>query len=59
MNKNKRFEILVSLGMSAISAVLGFTSISKDLPSAITYFFGVMCMLFLAIIVINLYENKQ
>ena len=58
MNRNTRFETLVSLFMLILSAFIALISVSLHLPSIVTYFFGGLSLLFAAIITANLYEEK-
>ena len=58
MNKNKRFETLLSLFMLTLSAFIALISVSLTLPIIVTYFFGGLSLLFAAIITANLYEEK-
>jgi len=56
MNKNQRFEILVSLLMLILSAAMALMSVSLTLPIIVTYFFAGMVLLFAAIITANIYD---
>mgnify|MGYP003645989141 CR=1 len=58
MNRNTRFETLLSLFMLILSATIAIISVSLTLPSIVTYFFGGMALLFAAIVTVNLYEEK-
>ena len=56
MNKNTRFEAMLSLCMLILSAALALMSVSLTLPHLVTYFFGGMVLLFGAIITANIYD---
>ena len=56
MNKNTRFEAMLSLVMLILSAALALMSVSLTLPMIVTYFFGGMVLLFAAIITANIYD---
>lgn len=58
MNRNKRFETLVSLLMLILSATIALISVSLHLPTIVTYFFVGMALFFAAIVTANLYEEK-
>mgnify|MGYP003640188978 CR=1 len=58
MNKNKRFETLLSLFMLILSAFIALMSVSLHLPIIVTYFFAGLSLLFAAIITVNLYEEN-
>jgi hypothetical protein len=58
MNRNTRFETLLSLFMLILSAAIALMSVSLNLPIIVTYFFGGMALLFAAIVTANLYEEK-
>ena len=58
MNRNTRFETLVSLFMLILSAAIALMSVSLNLPIIVTYYYGGLSLLFAAIITANLYEDK-
>ena len=57
MKRKERFETLIALAMSILSAFIAIMSVSLDLP-IVTYFFIGMVLLFAAIVTANLYEEN-
>ena len=59
MNRNKRFETLLSLFMMILTAAETIISVSLYLPVIITYFFGGMSLLFAVIVAANVCEENK
>ena len=58
MNKNTKFEILVSLVMLVASNTLALISVSLFLPTLTTIFFISMEIIFLTFIIIDIRNEK-
>jgi hypothetical protein len=59
MSKNKRFETLLSLFMTILTAAIAIISVSLNLPVIVTYFFGGMSLLFAVIVAANVCEENK
>jgi len=55
MKRKERFETLLALYMSILSATIAIISVSLNLP-IMTYFFIGMVLLFILIVVANLHD---